>query len=179
MQMSADLLDLGIFILVLLSLIIGLVRGFVREIVSLATWVAAIAFALLYVKPLSLQLPFALQSEVARLGVAFAIIFFGVLVLGMIVNFLFSTAVSSIGLGGVDHFFGGVFGALRGGLIVTLAVILLSLTTLPVQSGWKDSRLVPWFEQSAVWLKGMVPASLAEYLDKPALPVVPVPVPPE
>lgn len=166
MDISADILDVGIIILIVLSAIIGLIRGFVKEALSLATWVAAFAFALIYVKPLAAELPFALQSEVARMGIAFAIIFFSVLVVGAIINHLLSSAVSSIGLGGVDHVLGGVFGVLRGGLIITLLVILMGLTALPAQDWWKESRLIPWFEDSAEWLRSVIPPDFAAYLEK-------------
>ena len=121
--MTAEILDAGIIILILLSAVIGLIRGLVREAFSLITWVAAFGLAIFYVKPLAAELPFAVQSEVVRLGIAFAVIFFGVLVVGSILNHLLSTAVSSIGLGGIDHLLGGVFGILRGGLIITLLVL--------------------------------------------------------
>ena len=166
MDISADMLDVGIIILIVLSAIIGLIRGFVKEALSLATWVAAFAFALIYVKPLAEALPFAVQSEVARMGIAFAIIFFSVLVIGAIINHLLSSVVSSIGLGGVDHVLGGVFGVLRGGLIITLLVILMGLTALPAQSWWKESRLIPWFEDSAEWLRSVIPPDFAAYLEK-------------
>ena len=166
MQITATVLDLGILIIVALSLIIGLIRGFVREAISLATWLAAFAFAILYLKPLSNQLPFALQSEIARMGMAFAIIFFGVLVMGAIINFLLSAAISSIGLGGVDRFFGALFGTLRGCLIVTLLVILMSLTSFPAQAWWIESHLIPYFEQGADWLKSRIPQDFADYLGK-------------
>ena len=178
MQPSADLVDLGIILLIVLSAIIGLVRGFIREAVSLATWIAAAAFAFLYVRPLAAQLPFALQSEVARLGIAFAIIFFGVLVAGAIINYLFNAAISAIGLGGVDRFFGGLFGIFRGALLVTLAVVLLGLTSLPANAWWKDSRLLPSFELAAVKLKHYIPTDVSNFLEKGAansLPATPVP----
>ncbi|MEZ5478801.1 MAG: CvpA family protein [Thiolinea sp.] len=104
MEMTATLLDIGIAAIILVSLIVGLMRGVVREVISLATWVAALGFALLYLKPLAQQLPFALQSEVARLGMAFAILFFGVLIIGAIINYLLSAAVASIGLGALIIF---------------------------------------------------------------------------
>jgi membrane protein required for colicin V production len=168
MQPSADLVDLGIIVLIVLSALIGLVRGFIREAVSLATWIAAAAFAFLYVRQLAAKLPFAFESEVARLGIAFAIIFFGVLVAGAIINHLFNTAIAAIGLGGVDRFFGGLFGIFRGGLLVTLAVVLLSLTSLPANAWWKDSRLLPSFELAAVKLKNYIPADLSNFLEKGA-----------
>ncbi|MGB0846326.1 MAG: CvpA family protein [Thiolinea sp.] len=166
MQMTATILDLGIAILILVSLIFGFIRGFVREFISLATWVAAFAFAVLYLKPLANELPFTLQSEIARMGMAFAIIFFGVLVIGAIINYLLSAAISSIGLGGVDRFFGALFGALRGGLIVVLMVILLGVTSFPAQSWWIDSRFIPYFEEGADWLKSRIPPDFSGYLDK-------------
>lgn len=170
MQMTSAMLDLGIAVIVLLSLVIGFIRGFVREFISLATWIAALAFALLYLKPLAKELPFALQSEIASMGVAFAIIFFGVLIVGAIINYLLSAAVASIGLGGLDHFLGATFGVIRGCLIVVLVVILLSVTRLPAQSWWIESRFIPYFELGAEWIKQQVPQNFSGYLDKTVQP---------
>ncbi|CAA6818063.1 MAG: Colicin V production protein [uncultured Thiotrichaceae bacterium] len=165
MQMTATLLDLGILVLIVLSLLVGLIRGFVREAISLATWVAAIGFSLLYFKTLALELPFAVHNEIARLGIAFAIIFFSVLVIGAVINFLLSTAIASIGLGGFDRFLGAIFGALRGGLIIVLLIILMGITSFPDQSWWIESRLVPHFELGANWLKERVPEDFSRYLE--------------
>ncbi len=165
MQMTATLLDVGIVILIILSLVIGLIRGFVREFLSLTTWVLAIGFALLYFRTLADELPFAVYNEVARLGIAFAIIFFTVLVVGAFINFLLSAAISSIGLGGVDRFLGAIFGALRGGLIVVLLIILVGVTSLPEKSWWMESQLIPHFEQGASWLKEQIPDDFTRYLE--------------
>lgn len=164
--MTAQILDIGILILIVLSAIIGLVRGFVREALSLATWVAAFGFAILYVKPLAAQLPFTVQSELVRLGVAFALIFFGILAAGAVVNRLLSTAVSSIGLGGIDHILGGIFGVLRGGLIISLLVLLMGVTAYPRQAWWKDSSLVHVFEQAAAVIRDLIPQDFANYLER-------------
>lgn len=163
--MTAEILDAGIIILIILSAVIGLIRGFVREAFSLATWVAAFGLAIMYVQPLAEQLPFAGQSEVVRLGIAFAVIFFSVLVIGSILNHLLSTAVSSIGLGGIDHLLGGVFGILRGGLIITLLVLLMSVTAYPKQAWWQDAILMPWFEEAAKVVKEMMPNDFSNYLE--------------
>lgn len=165
MQMTATLLDLGIIVLIVLSLLIGFIRGFVRESISLATWIAAFGFAILYFQTLAVELPFAVHNEVARLGIAFAVIFFSVLVVGAIINFLLSTAISSIGLDGFDRFLGAIFGALRGGLIVLLMIILVSITSLPGEPWWIESRLVPHFELGANWLKERIPQDFARYID--------------
>ena len=166
MQMTSAILDLGIAVIVLLSLVIGFIRGFVREFISLATWVAAVAFALLYLKPLAKQLPFNLQSEIASMGVAFAIIFFGVLIAGAIINYLISAAVNSVGLGGVDRLLGAMFGSVRGYLIVVLMVILLGVTSSPNRDWWINSRFIPYVELGAEWIKARVLQDFSGYLDK-------------
>ena len=74
--MTAELLDLGILVLILLSAIIGLIRGFVKEALSLVTWIAAAGLAFLYEAKLADQLPFVVQSEVVRRVITFAVIFF-------------------------------------------------------------------------------------------------------
>ena len=164
--MTAELLDLGILVLILLSAIIGLIRGFVKEALSLVTWIAAAGLAFLYEAKLADQLPFVVQSEVVRRVITFAVIFFVVLVLGAIINHLISTAVSSIGLGGLDHILGGALGVLRGGLIITLLVLLMGLTPFPKQAWWKDSIFMPWFENSALLVKQMIPQDISNYLER-------------
>ncbi|WP_020396215.1 CvpA family protein [Thiolinea disciformis] len=169
----ADWVDIGIFVLIALSALVGLVRGLVREALALTTWIAAAAFAALYFKKLAPLLPFSIQSQVARLILAGAIIFFGVLILGAFINHLFTSAVSAIGLGGIDHFLGSVFGGARGVIIVILAVILMDLTTLPNEAWWKESRLLGWFSTQAQQVKGMIPEEFASYLEKGGAAVMP------
>lgn len=164
--MTAGILDLGILILIALSAFIGLMRGFVREALSLTTWVAAFIVTLLYMKPLAATLPFGTQSEVMRLGISIAILFFGTLVIGAIINHFISSAISSIGLGKIDHVLGGLFGVVRGGLIITLLVMVIgSVTAYSKQSWWMDSRLMPWFENWATTVKDMIPDKLPAFIE--------------
>lgn len=163
--MTADILDLSIIVLIVLSAIIGLVRGFVREALSLATWLAALAFAFLYYKELAVHVPFAVQDKIGQVVIAFVVIFLGVLIVGSIINHLLSAAVSSVGLGGVDYLLGGAFGILRGGLIVTLLVLLFGVAgNFSKEAWWQDSRLIPWFAETAAVLKEMIPNKLPEDL---------------
>ena len=163
---SLNYIDIGIGILVLLSAIVGFVRGFVREAFSLATWIAAIAVAFLFFERLAEQLPFNISNDLARLGVSFVLLFLGILVLGSIINYLFNKAIHAIGLGGADRVLGGVFGVLRGALIVTLVVLLmgLGLTPFTESSLWKGSKLVPYFTDAAEWVKREIPPDVAEKL---------------
>ncbi|WGZ95514.1 MAG: CvpA family protein [Candidatus Thiothrix putei] len=163
--MTADILDISIIVLIVLSAIIGLIRGFVREAFSLITWVAAAAFAFFYYEKLAVHVPFEGQGKLGQVVVAFVIIFLSVLIVGSIINHLLSAAVSSVGLGGIDYLLGGAFGIVRGGLIVTLLVLLFSAVGhYSKEAWWADSRLMPWFEDSAKALKEMIPNKLPEEL---------------
>ena len=157
MDLALNTLDIGILILVSLSTIIGLFRGFMKEALSLLTWLAAFGFAIYYAESLAPLLPVSVESDMVRLAIAFASIFLVMLILGSILNYLITQLVNSVGLGVVDHIFGGAFGLLRGGLIVSLLVILLGMGPFPQQDWWKQSQLIPRFEEYAVSLKGVLP----------------------
>lgn len=163
-------IDIGIVVLILLSAIVGFIRGFVREAFSLATWVAAIVTAFLFFQKLALQLPFNIPNDLARLGVAFLLIFLGVLLLGSIINYLFNKAIHAIGLGGLDRILGGAFGVVRGALVVTLVVLLmgLGLTTFIDHPLWKGSELVPHFVKTATWIKKEIPSDVSEKIKEAA-----------
>lgn len=163
--MDLNYIDIGIVVLTLLSALVGFVRGFVRETISLTTWVAAIALGFIYAEPLSAKLPFNISHDLARMGVSFLLIFIGVIVVGSIINYLFTKAIGAIGLSAADRVLGGAFGVLRGVLIVTLAVLLLGLGLTPITEMdlWKESQLIPHFTEAAEWLKEIIPEDVSEF----------------
>lgn len=163
---SINYIDIGIVVLILLSAIVGFVRGFVREAFSLATWIAAIVVAFLFFEQFAAMLPFNITNDLARLGVSFLLIFLGVLILGSLINYLFNKAVHAMGLGGADRVLGGAFGVIRGALIVTLVVLLLGLGLTPITDSelWKRSKFVPHFAEAAEWIKAEIPDDVAEQI---------------
>lgn len=164
--MDFNYIDIGIVVLTLLSALVGFIRGFVRETISLTTWGAAIALAFIYAEQLSTKLPFNISHDLARMGVSFLLIFIGVIVVGSIVNYLLTRAIGAVGLSAIDRVLGGAFGVLRGALIVTLAVLLLGLGLTPITEMdlWKQSQLVPYFAEAAEWLKGVVPENVSDFM---------------
>ena len=60
---------------------------------------------------------------------------------------------------------GGVFGFLRGILLVTIIVMLLGLTTLPKESWWDESFFMFRFEVIATWLKDLLPGEISRYFN--------------
>lgn len=135
----ADFVLLGVL---LLSVLLGLFRGLIREVVSLAAWVVAALVAWLGSEPAGAWLlPWTGSPQLARV-LAAAALFLGVLLLGGLVTGVLRGLITAVGLGTVDRLLGLLFGALRGLLVLLVAVTLLE----PVAAGagwWRSSDVVP------------------------------------
>ncbi len=151
-------LDLVILGVIALSALISLIRGFVKESISLVTWIVAGVLAFRYFSPMASLLEPFVDSPTIRNVTGFGILFVVTLVIGAVVNFIMSQLVSKTGLSGTDKALGVVFGAARGVLIVTMVVLLASLTPMPEAGWWQDSATVGFFQQIAEWVKGIIPA---------------------
>lgn len=153
--------DFAILAVILLSALISLVRGFVKESISLATWLAAGFIALSYYLVLTdLLLPY-IDSPTLAQAVAFAILFLATLIVGAIINFMVSQLVSKTGLSGTDKMLGVIFGAARGVLIIAMIVLFAGLTPMPSEPWWAESQLVDHFMKVALWIKDFMPQDVA------------------
>lgn len=157
-------IDYAILALIAVSLIIGLVRGFVKEAFSLLMWVLAIWVGLNFSREFSGFLTSLISLPSARIAAAFAILFFITLILGGAIGFLLGELIKKTGLTGTDRFAGMLFGIVRGMVVVAVCVMLAGLTPLPEDSWWKESVLIPPFQSLALWLREQLPAGLAGYV---------------
>jgi membrane protein required for colicin V production len=149
--------DYAILGVILLSALVGVGRGLIREVVSLGVWIAAILIAWLFHREAAeLLVPYLSQPSV-RLAAAFVGLVLGTLVLGAVLGAFLSAVIETTGLGGVDRVLGLFFGAARGVVIVAMAVFLASFTPMPEDSWWQESRFVGQFQTVADWLIGLVP----------------------
>ncbi|MCP4876450.1 MAG: CvpA family protein [Gammaproteobacteria bacterium] len=155
-------LDLTILAVIALSALISLIRGFVKESISLITWIVAGVLAFRYFSPMSELLEPFVSSPTIRSIAGFAVLFVSTLIIGAIINFIMSQLVSKTGLSGTDKALGVVFGGARGVLIVTMVVLLASLTPMPDAQWWQDSTMIGFFQQLAEWIKGIIPADAAD-----------------
>ncbi len=155
-------LELLIIGVIALSALISLIRGFVKESISLLSWIAAGIIAFRYFSAMAELLEPYLADPTIRSMAAFAVLFISTLIIGAIINFIMSQLVSKTGLSGTDKALGVVFGGARGVLIVTMIVLLASLTPMPEAQWWQDSAMVGFFQQLAEWVKGIIPADAVE-----------------
>jgi membrane protein required for colicin V production len=160
-----------------LSVLIGLWRGFIGEVLALACWVLAFWIAWMFGDRLAAQFT-AITLPSARLLLGYAICFVAVLIVGALFSFLMRKLVAGSGLSGSDRMLGMLFGLLRGLAIVTIAVLVLKFTPLPRDPWWRQSQLLPTFENGAQWLSAQLPPDVKQYLDlHTLLPQIPVAAP--
>jgi membrane protein required for colicin V production len=144
-----------------LSVLIGLFRGLISEVLSLVIWIAAFWASWAFGPLVSAQLEHAISMPTLRYSVGYGICFVAVLILGALVRFAVRRLIWSTGLSGIDRLFGMVFGFVRGVLIVTLLVFLAGLTALTREPWWQQSVLLPQFQEAAAWLGQNVPPGVS------------------
>jgi membrane protein required for colicin V production len=139
-----DFVILGIFAL---SILAGLARGLMKEVLSVVVWILAYVIASHFTVPLASLFSGAKTNlSTFSLGMSFIVLFIGTLIVGGIVNYFFSTIISTVGLGFVNRLFGAVFGFIRGILIVVLVLFIIQLTPLSDDSSLQKSILTPHFK---------------------------------
>lgn len=164
-----------------LSVLIGLWRGLISEVLALGIWVAAFWVAWTFGPSVSAYFEHSIELPSARVLVGYGICFLAVLIAGALVRFLVSRLIEGTGLSGTDRLLGMVFGFARGVLLVTLVVFLMEFTAFARDPWWQQSVLLPQFKGVAAWLGERVPDSVKRYLHPPAvldqLPALPAAVP--
>jgi membrane protein required for colicin V production len=158
-------IDYVIIGIIALSAIISIVRGFVKEVLSLAAWILAFWVALTFSPQFSVLLSDYISTPSISLFAAFAGLFIVTLILSALVNNLIAAIVEKTGLSGTDRMLGVLFGLLRGVAIVTLLVLLAAATPMPNDAWWQNAVLIEHFEKLAIWVRQFLPAGLAQYVN--------------
>ena len=172
--------DIVILTVLLVSVLIGLVRGLVGEVLSLARWVAAFWVASVFGAQVGEIYGQWLHEPAARIVAGSITCFVGVLVVGGLIAWAVRRMITWSGLRGGDSFLGMVFGLARGLLLVTFVVLMLSFTSVPREAAWYPrSTLLPAFRDGATWLAGALPPGVTHYMEiggkaLPAVPQVPI-----
>ena len=157
----ADYVILGVLVL---STLVSLARGFVREAFSLVTWVAAFWIAFTFCEAMSSLLVSVIHASSLRAIVSFGILFLATLILGAFINHLIGAFVDKTGLSGTDRVLGLIFGFARGVLLVTVALMLARLTPAPQDPWWKGSILIPHFLPIEMWIRSLLPEFVTQHL---------------
>ena len=142
---------------VLLSIVFGMVRGFLRESVALLGWLVGLWLAWRYAYVVEPYLGGSLAGTELQEWLARTLVLMAVVIASWLLGAMLSWLVQRSGLTlGVDRFLGGLFGLVRGAVIAGFAVMLGQAAELGGESWWRESRLLPLGEEMASVLRGYV-----------------------
>ena len=148
--------DAVVIAALVLSFGLGIFRGIVREILCLSSWIVSIWLAYLFGDNLAIVIVPWLESERLSSLIGYLVVFVAVLVLLSLVVALLFKLFRVVGLSGIDRLLGGLFGCLRGVVIVALLLFIAEWTPATGQAWFKDSQIVPYFEAPLTWFKTKV-----------------------
>jgi membrane protein required for colicin V production len=159
----SDFLDIqtwfdGLLIfLILFSIVMSVIRGFVVEAIALFSWILGFWLAFARAKDFVAWVPAAISDPGIRLLAAFLLILILVLTLGALVNFLFSFLIRGKLLRWLDHGFGVIFGFVRGVVLAAVIILLLRLTPFIDSPWWQQSAMVPKIMPLTLYFENLVP----------------------
>lgn len=174
-----NIVDILILAIIFLSVLIGLLKGFVSEVISLITLIAAFTIAILFTHALAAYFT---SSDMAQdvvsqtstvigtstdkplsyvaIGISFALLFIGTMIIGaiakMILNAIFATGILGFG----NRILGAGFGFVRGLLLTLVLIFLVQLSPLASRPWWQQSSYVPYFQPQVIWLASIVSPAL-------------------
>ena len=164
--------DYAILLIIGLSILVGALRGFIKEAFSLLVWAAAFLVAWHFADDLAGLMENSITLPSARTAMGFAGLFVAVLLVGGLLNYLLGRLVESTGLSGTDRLLGGLFGALRGLALVVAMLLVAGFTPIPADPWWKDSQTIQRMLPLVDWASGYLPDTIGEHLDfEPGEPV--------
>lgn len=150
--------DYAVIAIFLISLLLGVKRGLVYEVLSLLGWPLAFVLSKWFAANIAPMMP---GEETMRAVLAYALVFIAALIVWIVAVRLLSKLVKAVGLGWMDGMMGALFGLLRGALVVLVLVWLGGLTRFPEQPFWRDAQTSRAAEDVALWSKVWLPENIA------------------
>lgn len=165
--MAITVFDILAFGVIALCVLISMMRGAVAEVASLATWIVAFLAAKAFAAPFAAIAFKSVEPYPLAFALGFASVFFAAWLMQHFLRSLLTSALSAVGLGGFNRLLGGILGAAKGILLVTLAVLACSFTDLPQTEDWRQSYSAGYFEMLVQLALPYLPAALADKVQYP------------
>jgi len=156
--------DWMLLVVLALSFLLGMWRGIVQEVLSLAGWVAAFYVSQMYAPAAAAWLPMEGSSQMLRYAAGFVVVFVAVLAATVLVSLVVKKLVSAVGLGPLDRLLGSLFGLMRGVVILLAVTVLVGMTPMRETEDWKQAQGALWLQQLLHVLKPVLPADFVKYL---------------
>jgi membrane protein required for colicin V production len=158
-------IDWVLLAVLVLSLLVGLWRGLVFEVLSVLGWVAAFFLAHWFAPDVAALLPMSSATQSIRYAAAFVLTFIvAVFVAGLLAS-LVRKMVAAVGLRPVDRLLGGIFGLVRGLVLLLAVAVAIDMTPLNDSLWWKESTGAPVLSAALKGLKPALPEKFSRFLN--------------
>lgn len=152
--------DYVVIAILLVSLLFGLWRGLLYEVLSLLGWPLAFMLSNMYAEGFAQHIP--IKHEMLRTTGAYVLVFIAVMIAWGVLVWALCKLLGAIGLGRLDRMLGGLFGVFRGVLVVIAAVLLAGVTDIPERPFWRDAQMSKTAEDVALLSKAWLPEDIAQ-----------------
>lgn len=156
--------DYAVLTIIGLSVIFSVLRGMVREVLSLLGWFAAFYVGRTYTEQLLPMMPSNIPTDSLRILAAFLVLFLATLLLASLLAIALSAIIKKIGLGWLNRLLGAIFGVVRGVFVVCVFVFLAGLTDMPKDARWRNAMFSAPIEALVISLLPWVPGDIAKYI---------------
>jgi len=158
-------LDVIFAIIFLVSIIFALLKGLVREIISLAALIGGFLLAVFFYQiPANMFKELSKTDTIANL-LGFSVIFFGCILIGAVASYLVNRFIKAASLKWMDRLLGGIFGLLRGWAIASILVV--ALIAFPIRDDFLSrSVLAPYLLAGAKIVIYCVPQQMKDQFNE-------------
>ncbi len=154
--------DFVVLLILFVSTAISVMRGLLREVLSLASWVGAFIVAKYGAPVVAGWLPGVVSHPNARVALGFVLVMVASVLLFSLISLQIVKLVKITGLRGTDRALGAFFGLARGVLVAVLLVLLAGLTPLPKEQYWRDAFFRYPLETMAMWMRPRLPDTVRD-----------------
>ena len=156
--------DISLLAVLVVSVIVGLWRGLVFELMSLLGWVVAYVLAQIYTPEVSSYLPIGERGSTMNYAASFALAFIVVLLVWSLLARLVRLLIHATPLTVIDRALGAGFGLLRGLVLLLAVATVITFTPARQSPGWTASRGAAWLHVALQGLKPVLPPEVARHL---------------
>lgn len=165
------MIDLLLLVVIGVSALLGLFRGFVGIVVGTASWLLAGWATFQFGGDAGHWLAEGSRPSMTQYLGGYALVFVCVLVAVAVIGMVIRAGVEAVRLNGIDRSLGFALGALRGAFFACVLVLLMGFTPLTSEPAWRESRVLPLLLPVASWMRAQLPDWSVPEVDLGKLPL--------
>jgi membrane protein required for colicin V production len=146
------------------SMLLGVWRGLVYEVLSVIGWIAAFVLAQWFAPTVAAQLPMESSGDTLRYAAAFVLVFVASVFAAGLISALMKKVISAVGLRPVDRMLGTIFGLFRGVVLLLAVSVVVHMTALQESEWWLESKGAPMLITLLKGLRPMLPEKFGAFL---------------